>query len=453
MRIRTPWALTLALTLASVVPVAAQTSLTIYQDGRVLQRRTLPVRVPAGSSNHRLTLGALEAGSLFALDAGVTILGAWYDPAIDQGNALRRAVGTQLTFETRGANGARELVVATVLGVDPERYRLSDGKVVFERPGTPLFPAELVPADAALAVALRAERAVPALGLGFFSSGASWAASYAVVLGRPAARISGHATIAAGTLRADSAEVQLLAGDVGRAPKAQMVLRETVRAVPMAMADAVATEAQVGESHLYTLAGRHTLIPGVETVAALFEPASAPVERTYTVRGQVPYYGGLPQFGEEQPEPVNVTYVVKRPAKTPFGDVPIPGGTVRIYDRDPAGRPQLIGEAAVGHTAAGQDLRLDAGTAFDLTARRTQTTYETTRQGQRTIATATYVVNLANARDSIATIDVLEQRAGEWSVVTSSIPAEKISSTVTRFRVRVPARGEASLTYRVRVVW
>jgi hypothetical protein len=33
------------------------------------------------------------------------------------------------------------------------------------------------------------------------------------------------------------------------------------------------------------------------------------------------------------------------------------------------------------------------------------------------------------------------------------VPAEKVSSTATRFSVKVPARGEAALTYRVRAVW
>jgi len=50
-------------------------------------------------------------------------------------------------------------------------------------------------------------------------------------------------------------------------------------------------------------------------------------------------------------------------------------------------------------------------------------------------------------------VEVLEDRAGEWSVLSSSLPAEKVSSTRTRFRVRVPGKGEAVLTYRVRVVW
>jgi hypothetical protein len=38
-------------------------------------------------------------------------------------------------------------------------------------------------------------------------------------------------------------------------------------------------------------------------------------------------------------------------------------------------------------------------------------------------------------------------------VLSSSVTADKVSSTVTRFRVPVPARGEAKLTYRIRVIW
>jgi hypothetical protein len=109
------------------------------------------------------------------------------------------------------------------------------------------------------------------------------------------------------------------------------------------------------------------------------------------------------------------------------------------------------------HTPAGEDLRLVAGTAFDLTARRVQTSYasrrDSTKAGWRTIATADYRVTLRNAGDSAASIDVREERAGEWTVLSSSVPADKLSTTVTRFRVRVPARGEAVLTYRLRIVW
>ena len=38
--------------------------------------------------------------------------------------------------------------------------------------------------------------------------------------------------------------------------------------------------------------------------------------------------------------------------------------------------------------------------------------------------------------------------AGEWSVLSSSVPAEKLSSTLHPLPGQVPARGEAVLTYR-----
>jgi hypothetical protein len=179
--------------LGSAAEVAAQTSVTIYADGRVLQRRTVDLRLTPGNSQHRIQLGPIDPSSIFALDSGVALTGVVYDPAVDLDNALRRSVGRELTFLSREADGAREMITATVLGVDPERYRLADGRVTFERPGTPLFPAELVPAEASLIVGLRSDRARNSVGLGMFSTGASWRASYAITLGRSVALIAGHA--------------------------------------------------------------------------------------------------------------------------------------------------------------------------------------------------------------------------------------------------------------------
>ena len=175
------------------------------------------------------------------------------------------------------------------------------------------------------------------------------------------------------------------------------------------------------------------------------------------MRGQLPWYGYIPQQQDEQTVPVEVSYILKRPLKTPFGDKPLPGGVARIFNPDSDGRLQLVGEASLGHTAAGQDLSLYAGNAFDLTAKRVQTDYTTTPEKRgnttRTIASLGFKVTIRSASDSVQTVDVREERGGEWSVTASSVPAEKISSTVTRFRVTVPARGEVVLTYTIRTVW
>ena len=98
-------------------------------------------------------------------------------------------------------------------------------------------------------------------------------------------------------------------------------------------------------------------------------------------------------------------------------------------------------------------MKLWGGNAFDLTAERVQTEYTTSRVNNRTIANAAYRVTVSNAKDSVVTVEVIEDRRGEWSLVDSSLPGEKVSSTETRFRLQVPAKGQATLTYRVRVVW
>jgi hypothetical protein len=438
-------------------PLSAQTSVTIYNDGRVLVRREVPVSLPKGSSSHKVSLGPLDPASLFPLDSGVAITRVGYDGATDEGSALRRSVGRRIVFRLPES---KDTLSAVVLGVDPLRLQLPDGRITFQPPGAAMYPAEVVVADPSAAIDLFSTRERKTLRLGYFTGGATWQASYQVTIGGRTARVAGLAVLESQGLRAEKADIQLLAGSVGRADKAPEPPRPMERRLEAAyaMADQTASEQRVGEFHLYTLPGKSTLLPGLTTSVALFEPADVPYERTYEVRGLVPYWGILPQEGEESEAPVEVSYTLKRPHKTEFGDRPLPGGVARIYQPDSAGRPQLVGEASMEHTPAGRDLRLAAGIAFDLTARRVQTGYVTRRdstaaQGIRTVATADYRVTVRNATDSATTVDVIEERAGEWSVVKSSVPAEKLSTVRTRLRVKVPARGEAEVTYRLRIVW
>jgi hypothetical protein len=442
---------------AAPAVLAAQTSLTIYNDGRVLVRRTVPVTVPKGTSTQRVTLGTLDPASLFSLDSTVTLDGLAYDGAVDEASVLRRSVGRRVVFRLPES---KDTLSALVLGVDPLRLQLPDGSVTFSPPGAAIYPGDVVVADPTAMLRLTSAKAQDRLRLGYFTTGAAWQAGYQVMIGASDARVTGSAVIGSQSLGAEDAELQLLAGAVGRAQPAAPPVPYNGRAVvaeAMLMDKMAATEQRVGEFHLYSLPGRTSLLPGLTSTIALFEPAQVKYERNYVVHGLVPWWGMLPQQGDETEAPVEVSYTLKRPRKSEFGDRPLPGGVVRLFQADSGGRTQLIGEAAMDHTPAGEDVRLSAGTAFDLTARRVQTSYTTrrdsTKAGWRTLATADYRVTVRNATDSATTVDVREERSGEWSVLQSSVPPEKVSSTITRFRVKVPAKGEATVTYRLRVVW
>ncbi len=442
-----------ALLLAAVGHLQAQTSLTIYQDGRVMVRRTLPVALQRGPNHLSLDLGVpnVDPGTIVALDEGVEIRGVTAVAATGQDAALRRALGHEISFLVPRGDSVR-FVRGTLLSLDPPTVRMN-GLVLYGFPGTPAFPDSLVALASTTDVMADASRARSALRLAYQARGLQWHASYSLVLpagGAGVGTMTGLATIEdPGALSFTGAEVQLLAGEVRAAagPRPRFAIAG-VEAAEAVAAPAPAEEA-VGETHVYTLPTRVDFSPGETETVALFARADAAVEPEYVLRHAVVIYQ-MPQRQGEQDLHPEISYLVRRPAHTAFGDTPLPAGTVRVLMPDSAGRLQLVGEVPIQHTPAGRELHLATGTAFDLTAQRTQLTFE--MQGQRA-SVSSYRVTIQNAKARAATVQVLEAFPSQWEVLSSTVPPDRLSASSVRFPVVVPAGDSATVEYRVRVRW
>jgi len=438
-------------------PLAAQTSLSIYRDGRVVVRQSLPRALERGRNSLTLKLEGLDPGTLFSLDTSVAVLSATARSPSTAEDALARAVGRTLSF----VRAKGDTVRATVLSVLPPQYRLPDGRLLLGSPGEPLFPPELVRTGEEALVVLDAANARPRTELGYMAQGASWEAVYQVLLGRDRAWIAGVATVTS-QLAFDTAEVQLVAGAIraarGRAERGMFAM-PAPQAAMRAEAEAPQEEA-VGETHVYTLTGRVTLEPRVPVATALFPRTGAPYTQEFIARGAFPWqgiYGPAPT--RPTTVPVQVWYALKRPppARSAFGGRPLPAGTVAVYQADSAGRPQLLGEATIDHTPAGADVRLYTGDAFDITTEWLQTAVRIDPLERQPISgsagpqkiTAAYRVTLRNAKAGPVTVNVIERHDGEWKVIESSLPAERLSAAEVRFRVPVPAGGSVQLTYTI----
>ncbi|MGH7538725.1 MAG: DUF4139 domain-containing protein [Gemmatimonadales bacterium] len=438
----------------------SQTSLSIYSDGRVVVRRTLPQSLQKGSNQLALQLEGLDPATLFSPDTAVTVTSATVRFPSSQPDALSRAVGQTLSF----VRGKGDTVRATVLRVEPPQYRLGDGRLLLSLPGEPLFPAELVRTAPEVALALDASRGRPTTQLAYVAQGVTWEATYQAVIGAGGGQVTigGAATVASQSLRAESADIQLVAGSISRTrserPKLSGFVVADMAAARVAEAPMPAEQA-VGETHVYTLPTKLSLEPGVPVATALFPRATTSVVREFVVPGVLPWRGWVGQLpGDATQVPVQVWYTFKRGRGTAFGDRPLPGGTMQLYQADSEGRVQLVGEATIGHTPAGKELRVQSGDAFDVTAERVQTDYNQeqlppAKRGlpPRQRVTAAYRVTVTNAKAEGANVDVRESHFGDWKVVDSSVPAEKLSSTETRFRLAVPAGGQAVLTYTVQI--
>lgn len=450
-----------SLLLAALLPagLAAQTSLSIYRDGRVVVRQTLPQALQQGRNTVTLTVEGLDPATLFSPDSQVSVMSvvARFPSTLD--DALARAVGQTIGFVREKGDTIR----ATLIRVKPPQVRLANGQVYLDLPGIPMLPPNLVRTQPEAQVVLDASRPRPRTDVAFIGDGMTWEAVYQVILGRGQAAVTGAATVRSTSLRADSAEVQLVAGSIRRtrAPKAHeegYAYDARAQSRMAAVAEAPQEEA-VGETHVYSLPSRLTIEPNVPLVTALFPRASAPVAQELVVPGVIPWRGYFGGYSTEPlNQPVQVWYTLKRAKGTPFGDRPLPAGTTQLYQADAAGKLQLVGEASIGHTPAGKDLRVQSGDAFDVTAERVQTDYRQeqlppVRRGapSRTRVTAAFRVTLTNAKAEAVSVDVREAHFGEWSIVESSVAAEKLSASEYRFKVNVPAGGSATLTYTVQI--
>jgi hypothetical protein len=293
------------------------------------------------------------------------------------------------------------------------------------------------------------------LELTYLTGGLTWQADYVANLGLDGKTLDlgGWVTLTNQSGASyPSATLQLVAGEVHRAPvPAPMVagrLMDMAKAAPPQM-----KEEGLFEYHLYTLDRPTTLKENQTKQVALLTGRAVPVVKEYVLRGAPNYYQD--RYADPGARIAVAVYLqFDNRAEGGLG-MPLPRGVVRVYQRDAAGRPQFVGEDTIDHTPRNEQVRLKLGNAFDITARRRQTDFKSLGpQGQyKNVFESAFQIDLKNAKTEPVTVTVLEPLTGDWEILQPSLPFTRENSGLAKFRVPVPAEGEATLTYRARVRW
>lgn len=281
----------------------------------------------------------------------------------------------------------------------------------------------------------------------------SWNADYVLTLDAAGAAgdLDGWVTLknASGTAFSN-ARLQLVAGDVHRAPTGSPKenFAFAARAALTESRDEMSQQA-FSEYHLYTL-GRRTTIANAETKQlALLHGTEVPVRKRFVVDGQQWVYRNRQQPGTPIKDSVKVFYDFKNDAASHLG-LPMPAGTVRLYQADANGQVQFIGEDHIDHTPKDERLSVQIGSAFDVVCERRQMDYQSL--GSSTFELA-YEVTVRNRKDTPITVELNEPLGGDWTVLTSTHKWTKTEAWAARFALPVAAGGESTLRYRVRVKW
>jgi hypothetical protein len=286
----------------------------------------------------------------------------------------------------------------------------------------------------------------------YLAKSLSWNADYVLTVGRDDknADLDGWVTLVNGsgtTFR--HAKLQLVAGDLNRVREAvgRMLMEDKVAS--RAAAEPRMAQEAFSDYHLYTL-GRKTTINNKETKqVSMLSGTAIPIVKRYLVEGQAFYYRNASHPGAPLKDDVQVYYEFKNDQKAGLG-MPMPAGTVRVYQADSKGGVQFVGEDRIDHTPKDETLKLKIGNAFDVTCERNQIDFRKVAPG---VYEVEYQITLRNHKPIPITVEVNEPIGGSWQMLRASHQWTKTAAWASQFTVPVAVDGESVLKYRVRVTY
>jgi len=439
-------------------------AVTVYNSNVALVRDVRRLRLPAGTLDLRYMDIAAEVNpatvhivSLTApKDLSVLEQNYEYDLLSPQ-KLLQKYVGKELTLvrtETENNSTKEVSVKATLLALNEGPVWKVANEIVTgmgtDRYVFPDLPENLYSKPTLiwlLDIARGGEQTVEA---SYLTNQMNWNADYVLTIGsnQKGADLNGWVTVVnnSGT-DFRNAQVQLVAGEVHRVTEAPP---SAPRALMKAAVTGAAQFAQepISEYHLYSLERRTNLQDKETKQISLLAATGVGFSKVFEVDGQQYYYHNAQRPGEPIKEPVQVHIKFKNSQENSLG-MPLPAGTVRVYQGDSKGRVQFIGEDRIGHTPNDETLDLRIGNAFDVVAERKQTDFKSFGRAFE----FAFEISLRNHKPDPITVIVNEPIGGDWTMADSNYKYEKTGAFAAQFEVSVAANAESVLKYRVRVQW
>lgn len=299
----------------------------------------------------------------------------------------------------------------------------------------------------------------------YLTGGLSWKSDYVLKISPANDRLDLNAwvtlTNVSGVAYKD-AKLKLVAGDVNRVAQAQLrgfsMAKQALRAAEVE--DAQFQEKSFFEYHLYTLQRPATLMNNETKQIELASGQNVPVKKLFIYDGSANtggYYNSYsqsdPNYGASSTEKkVWVMLEFKNSKENNLG-LPLPKGTLRVYQQDTDGALEFIGEDAIDHTPKDELVRVKMGNAFDVVGERTRTNYQISTD--RKSMTETFQIKVRNHKDQAVTVRVVEHlyRWTNWRVTESSQKWNKKDAQTIEFNVPVPKDGEGIVNYTVKYSW
>ena len=434
----------------------AMVELTVYNNNFALVKDTRKVELPAGVGELNFMDVAsyimpvtVHARSLnYPKDFTVLEQTYQYD-LMSPDKLLEKYVGKKIKIiNWNEFQDRKDTVEAVLLSTSQGQiYKIND-EIYLGYPGYKVLPG--VPEDFVTEPTLkwfyenRAKKAHK-LEVSYLTTNINWKADYVMILNEDDTSSSISAWVSLDNKSGatyKNARLKLIAGKVHRVEETRgdyLMKSLEVAGAPQF------EERGFSEYHLYELKRQITIKNNETKQISLLKAFDVNTQKELLVYGTESYF--IEPRGEQAvKQPVSVYIKFKNSKDNNLG-IPLPAGVMRVY-KEENGSLQFIGEDRIQHTPKDEEVRFKVGEAFDVVAERVQTDY---REITSKLRESEWEITVKNHKEKDVTVGIIEPLLGNWQIIKSTHPYQKVDAFTVKFQVNVPPGQQVKLTYRVRV--
>lgn len=244
----------------------------------------------------------------------------------------------------------------------------------------------------------------------------------------------------------DNASLKLMAGDVNlvQPPAPVMAVRGMAnKALMMEDSAPQFEEKSFFEYHIYDLSRKTDLKNNQTKQISLFNASSVKSEKVYSYDGALYHWYFYDNWrGQGSNKKVNVSVKFKNSKENNLG-MPLPKGKIRIYKKN-GESVEFVGEDSIDHTPKDEEVELNVGQAFDITADRKIMNHQVVATN---IYRDSYEIKIKNHKDEAVKVLVKERQWGDWKITDTTHDYVKKDKNTLEFAVNVDKNSSAVLKY------
>ncbi len=371
---------------------------------------------------------------------------------------LEKSVGQKVMLEyINPGNGNKIVEYGELLSTANGSVVLKIGdRIETNYPGRVVFLSipKSLRAEPTLVLSLDAEKTVKEqAGLNYLTEGLSWKADYVAELNadETAMSVNGMITLTnTSGVGYEKANMQVVAGNVNQVkPMMYESARNDVmfaKSVSAYGGSAGAQREEFMDYHLYSIPGKVN-IENNQTKQVSLLSGNAKVKKDYIYNNLFSIYydkNSVQKFEKVNPK---IELVFDNNDKDGLG-VPLPAGIIRVYKSDSKGQTLFAGEDNISHTAKNEEVKINLGEAFDITAEGKKTSFKS--YGTKKFA-AEYEVIFKNPKDEDVEIKFYQRLPNAGKIINENVKSLQENANEILWVIKVPKNKESKLTFTVMV--